>query len=464
MIVRLIRSCRRALLGTACLALAVTLLSACAGRTAAHPRPADAAGAWEGEVRVGEAILPVTITLEPSGSGWAGTVDAPSQYALRYPLTELRVDTAKVAFKFSGLLPPGVFEGQWAGGRIRGRFTSPVGPHTLEGTFELWRRPTETVPYSTEAVRFRNGELELAGTIFRPRASGPLPAVVLVHGSGPQTRDSYIRWFADQFARAGFVTLIYDKRGTGESGGERWPQTPGSFADLADDAVVGVGFLRNHAYVDATRIGIWGLSQGAWIGPLAAARASNLVRFLVMISGGGVSPAEQELYDDEVKLRDLGFDQAAIDEALAYLRLADQYVRTGSDEDWERFALARDEARRRPWYSHLDRFPQILPREAPVWAGLRTDLDYDPIPVLNGVRLPVLLMLGEGDRLTPASETAVRVRRALERGGNRDVTVRVLPGADHALVVKPSRHAPWLADRPAANWVAEMLDWATRQR
>ena len=455
------RSCRQPLL---CIALAVALLSACAGRTASHPRPADAVGAWEGVVRVGEAILPVTITLERSGIGWAGTIDAPSQYALRYPLTELRVDSARVFFSFSDLLPPGVFEGHWAGGRIRGRFTSPLGSDTLEGTFELWRRPSGIVPYSTESIRFRNGELELAGTIFRPRASGPFPAVVFVHGSGPQTRDSYIRWFADQFARAGFVTLIYDKRGTGESGGQRWPQTTGSFTDLADDAVAAVSFLRDYAYVDATRIGIWGLSQGAWIGPLAATRAANLVRFLIMTSGGGVSPAEQELYDDEVKLRDLGFEQAAIDEALAYLRLADQYVRTGSDEDWERLALARDEARRRPWYSHLDRFPQILPREAPVWAGLRADLDYDPVPVLNGVPVPVLLILGEEDRLTPANETAGRVRHALECGGNLDVTIRVLRGADHALLVKPSRHAPWLADRPAANWVAEMLDWATRQR
>lgn len=461
------RSCRpRALLGTARLAfcLAVTLLPACAGRTASSPKPADVAGVWEGEGRAGEAILPVTITLERSGSSWTGTVDVPSQYALSYPLTDVRVDDATVAFNFSNLLPPGLFEGQWAGGRIRGRFTSPLGSDTLEGTFDLWRRPRETVPYSTESVRFRNGELELAGTIFRPRASGPFPAVVFVHGSGPQTRDSYIRWFADQFARAGFVTLIYDKRGTGESGGERWPQTRGSFADLADDAVAGVGFLRDHAYVDATRIGIWGLSQGAWIGPLAASRASNLVRFLVMISGGGVSPAVQELYDDEVKLRDLGFDRPAIDEALAYLRLADQYVRTGSDEDWDPFALARVVARGRPWYSHLDRFPQILPREAPVWAGLRTDLDYDPVPVLNGVRVPVLLMLGEEDRLTPAGETALRVRNAVESGGNRDVTVRVLPGADHAVLVKPSPRASWLAERPAANWVAEMLEWASRQR
>lgn len=449
-------------LRTASLALAAALLSSCVGRTASYPSPADAAGAWEGEARIGEAILPVTVALERSDGGWRGAADVPSQYALRYPLADVRIDGTTVAFKLSDLLPRGSFEGEREGGRIRGRFTSLIATDTLEGTFELWRRPAVSAPYSAESVRFRNGELELAGTIFRPPAPDPLPAIVFVHGSGPQTRNSYIRWFADQFARAGFVTLIYDKRGTGESSGDPWPRTAGSFADLADDAVAAVRFLRNQPGVNGARIGIWGLSQGAWIAPLAATRSSGLVRFLVLVSGGGVSPAEQELYDDEIKLRDLGFDEASIDAALAYLRLADQYVRTGRDEDWNRFAQARDGARQKPWYPHLDRFPQILPRGAPLWVGLRTDLDYDPATVLGGVHNPVLLILGEEDRLTPARETAIRVRRALASAGNHDVTIHVLPGADHALLVKPGPHAPWLADRPAANWVAEMVDWARR--
>jgi pimeloyl-ACP methyl ester carboxylesterase len=163
-----------------------------------------------------------------------------------------------------------------------------------------------------------------------------------------------------------------------------------------------------------------------------------------------------------VKLRDLGFDERAITDALAYLRLADQYVRTQSDEDWRRFALARDEVRGKPWYPHLDRFPQILPREAPVWRGLRADLDNDPATALGRVHVPVLLILGEQDRLTPARETEIRVRRALESSGDASLTVRLLRGADHALMVKPTPQTPWVAERPADNWVAEMIDWARR--
>ena len=323
------------------------LLAGCAARSQYQPESASAAGVWEGEARTEDARLPLTLLLEAAPAGWRGTVTVPSHYALDYQLVDIAVDTSTVAFAFPDALPPARFVGVLDRGRILGDFTSPLGSDTLRGTFELWRRPHGTLPYATEEARFRSGDLPLVGTVLRPRTPGTHPAIVFVHGSGPQTRDSYIRWFADRFARAGFVTLIYDKRGTGESGGEPWPQTSGSFTDLADDAVAGARFLRGQTYVDASRVGIWGLSQGAWIAPLAAAQAPDLIGLLILLSGGGVSPAEQELYDDEVKLRDLGFDESAIAEALAYLRLADQYVRTQSDEDWNRFVGARDEIRGR---------------------------------------------------------------------------------------------------------------------
>ncbi|HEX9727331.1 MAG TPA: alpha/beta fold hydrolase [Gemmatimonadales bacterium] len=441
--------------------LCLTLSLACSARRHSRaPAPLNPAGMWEGEVRVGETTLPLTVSLASEGSGWRGMVNLQSHYALEYPLRDVEFNDQRISFAFADLLPPATFDGLVERGRIRGEFRSQLPADTLRGTFDLWRRPPAAVPYSADEARFRNAELELAGTVFRPRTPGRHPAIVFVHGSGPQTRDSYIRWFADRFARAGFVTLIYDKRGTGASGGERWPRTVGSFGDLAEDALAAVRYLRKEPAVEPTRIGVWGLSQGAWIAALAAMRGPESVGFLVMLSGGGVSPAEQELYDDEVKLRDLGFDEAAIAEALSYLRLADQYVRTQSDDDWNRFATAREEARRRPWYPYLDRFPQILPREAPLWRGLRTDLDYDPTPALRTLRVPVLAVLGEEDRLTPARETAQRIRGALEDAGNRQLTVQLLPGADHALMVKPAGNASWLAERPVDDWVAQMIAWA----
>jgi hypothetical protein len=69
-------------------------------------------------------------------------------------------------------------------------------------------------------------------------------------------------------------------------------------------------------------------------------------------------------------------------------------------------------------------------------------------PCCDEIQVPVLLVLGEEDRPTPARETAVRVERAIAEG-HAPLTIRLVPGADYALMVRPSADAAWLAARPA---------------
>jgi hypothetical protein len=70
-----------------------------------------------------------------------------------------------------------------------------------------------------ENVRFTSGSVSLAGTLVSPRGRGPFPAIVFIHGSGPDSRENY-RGQAVWFARQGFAALIYDKRGVGVSTGD----------------------------------------------------------------------------------------------------------------------------------------------------------------------------------------------------------------------------------------------------
>ena len=67
-------------------------------------------------------------------------------------------------------------------------------------------------------VEFTNGAATLRGSLMIPDGDGPFPALVFVHGSGDGPRSDF-RIFAEQFARAGIASLIYDKRGSGESTG-----------------------------------------------------------------------------------------------------------------------------------------------------------------------------------------------------------------------------------------------------
>src|SRR5881275_8248 len=70
-----------------------------------------------------------------------------------------------------------------------------------------------------EDLRFANGAVELAGTLIRPNVAGKHPAVILVHGSGPESRD-YVLPFARFLVRRGMAILAYDKRGVGGSTGD----------------------------------------------------------------------------------------------------------------------------------------------------------------------------------------------------------------------------------------------------
>jgi dienelactone hydrolase len=360
------------------------------------------------------------------------------------------------------VLPSAGFGGRIERGRIVGNAWTPVDRDTVRGQFELWRRPRPTPPYRTVEVRFRNGDVPLRGTIYLPIRAARTPGVVFLHGSGPQTRESYLRFFADHFARHGIASLVYDKRNTERTDIPPWERGAGSFAELASDAAVAAGILRGRSEVDSSRIGFWGLSQGAWLAPMAAARAGGAA-FVVLISGGGVTPAEQELYDDEYKLRELGEPQPVIDSALALLRDADQYIRTARDTEWSRLQTHLAAVRSRPWFPFLDRFPLILPRESPAWKGGPTDLDYDPRPALRALGVPTLVILGERDPLTPAAETARRIDATMREAGNRNVTIRVIPGADHGLLMPSGLRTQWFEQRPVPGWVDEMTAWVQRQ-
>ena len=153
------------------------------------------------------------------------------------------------------------------------------------------------VPIRQEEVTFKNGDVTLAGTLVIPDSKGKRPAIVFTHGSGPQLRE--VMWgLGYLFAARGFVVLSYDKRGVGKSTGN-WGEA--SFEDLADDAVAAARFLQARTDIAANQIGFWGLSQGGWIAPLAASRFPDAA-FAIALSGGGLSPAETELFDSEYEL------------------------------------------------------------------------------------------------------------------------------------------------------------------
>ncbi|MCG5214178.1 prolyl oligopeptidase family serine peptidase [Streptosporangium soli] len=265
-------------------------------------------------------------------------------------------------------------------------------------TAEIAQVPV-TGPISIETVSIPAKGTDLLATIWVPLRPGPHPAMVFVQGSGSSAGSEFAAQ-AEWLAKAGIMTLSWDKRTVGYSFRSR------DFALLADDALRMVRHLGKRPDVDHSRIGLWGVSEGTWVVPIAA-QASKEIGFAVMVSAPNVSPMRQVAW--------------ALNEQL--LRL---YAPVG----------VRD----------------LLARAMGV-----VDFDFlrhDPVPPLKKVTQPVLSLYGTMDPSIPFVESTQTLMTSLAAGGNDDYTIRFLGGADHAMRVHGGggRYAPGYLET-LANWI-----------
>jgi pimeloyl-ACP methyl ester carboxylesterase len=301
---------------------------------------------------------------------------------------------------------------------------------------------------SEREVTFRSGDTELHGTLLQPVANQAVPAVVFLHGSGPATREG-ARPYAMAFAQLGIASLIFDKRGSGASQGS-WETA--SLDDLVSDALAAVGYLKSEPNIDPTRIGLWGVSQAGWVAPVAASRSPD-VAFLMLVSGGGATPLESEMFSYQGEFQRAGLTPVETAQATEILDAYFAYLGTG-----ERRAdlLSRLEGLRPGTLSPLaDMLGQVLPSEAnlPNWSWVAT---HDPGPYIELVRSPVLLMFGDRDTSHPTELSVSRWREGLQRAGNTDVTIMVFPGAGHGIRMRDGQGntAPF-----AAGYLEAQLGW-----
>ena len=318
------------------------------------------------------------------------------------------------------------------------------------------------VAISHQEVTFKNGDVTLAGTLLLPAAKGKggkRPALVFVHGSGAQSREMY--WgLGYLYAARGFAVLAYDKRGVGKSTGN-WREA--SFQDLADDAVAGAKFLQARTDIAPNQIGFWGQSQGGWIAPLAASRFPEAA-FAVALSGGGLSPADTELFDSEFELTKAGYTADEVKEALAFQKLKNEII--GLEDKWDEYTKARAIAKDKKWFRHrgIDVFGPER-RDDPFWTHMRRSYSYDPAPTLRASRAPLLAIFGELDTPEGVKAQVHAIRQILDQAGRRDYTVKVYPNGSHNLMEVPpdNPNESVRLKRFPPGFFETMVDWTTAQ-
>lgn len=303
------------------------------------------------------------------------------------------------------------------------------------GTITFGREPGRRIAFDVTDTTFDSGGVKLAGRLVMPRGAGKVPVVVLVHGS---EHDSAREFYALQrmFPAQGIGAFVYDKRGTGASGGTYTQD----FETLANDAVRAMQEARKLAGARAGRVGYQGGSEGGWVVPLAVNRAP--ADFAIISFGLAVTVLQEDQESVALDMYVHHHSAADTQKALELARAGEHVVETLGREGYEAFDALRRKYRSEPWYKdvHGDFLWVVLPLDkAQIYAMAKqfgvdtTPFHYEPMPTLRASTTPQLWVLGGDDLEAPSAETARRIRTLIAAG--KPYTLAVYPGAEHGLTL-----------------------------
>ncbi len=305
---------------------------------------------------------------------------------------------------------------------------------TVAATLKLgkpdYSAPTDA-PYTAEEVTLTGPKgITLGGTLTIPKnANGPVPAIVTITGSGQQDRDEFIpvaggyrpfRQVADTLGRRGIAVLRMDDRTIGMSGG-----AIGTSADYADDIRAALAYLRTRKDIDANRLGLVGHSEGGMIGPMVAASDPKL-KTLVVMAGPAYTGAE-------------------------IIKFQQRY----GVEHAEKIAPAQRNSALKASQAALDSMAKT-----DVW--FKYFLTYDPIPTAKRVKTPTIILQGEKDQQV-TFEQANKLAAAMKAGGNKDVTVKVVPNLNHLFIAdssgNPAGYVNLKSNKVSSEVLGLMAEW-----
>jgi pimeloyl-ACP methyl ester carboxylesterase len=289
--------------------------------------------------------------------------------------------------------------------------------------------------YHSKKVTYLNSNgIKIGGTLFIPNVSN-YKAIVLVHGSGPQDRNGYasiIRLLADILVRDGTAVLTYDKQGIGESEGN-WQSE--NFADLAQDAIAGIDFLKSNKELSLSKIGIGGSSQAGWIISKAIEKQKD-IDFVLTIgaAGSGIPVVEQNIYNTEILLKcDGSFSKKQINKIITQQQYFFEFLNNPNQADkLDKFTInIEGDPKIRDWLFPTSKQVDLSNRNQ--WFTA-LEVNFNPLQIWKKYNNPVLMIFSEFDDSTPASV----VKSKVDNLKNKSIKTIILPNAQHIGLVNNS--------------------------
>ncbi|MSR75300.1 MAG: alpha/beta hydrolase [Planctomycetes bacterium] len=423
-------------------ALVVGLMMALPVAACGPQEVASLDGPWNGAILLAPGMqLKIEVRFTPVESGFKAEIDIPEQGAKALALEAVRYEHPTVYFELPAGIGRAKFDGQRDGEKIAGEFLQGA----VKAKFKLARGPLQAavsvaLPGVHTEVRITREGYELAGTFSLPEGTGPFPALIMVTGSGGQTRDEEVagfplfRYLAEDLLAKGIAVLRCDDRGVGASTGSQATVTT---ATNADDAEACFNFLRTQKSVDPARCGIFGHSEGGMIAPIVAVRNES-VAFTILLAPSCVRGDELLFRQGELLLRAGGGSEKAAKAKRKLQEAIFHWMRTTEsldavhalvdEEATAAFALMPKDSRGdEAEFLKLYRSQARATFDNP-W--MRFFIDYDPAATLSKVRCPTLALFGARDLQVPPSMNKPAIEAAF---ADRPALLQALtlPQANH---------------------------------
>lgn len=306
------------------------------------------------------------------------------------------------------------------------------------------QEPKQPFNYISEYVTFINKKadnIKLSGTLTLPKAIKKPPVAILISGSGPQNRDTFLKPFnhkpflvlADYLTQQGIAVLRYDDRGVEESEGKFKDAT--SF-DFALDVEAAISFLKQRDDVNTNQIGLIGHSEGGLIAPIVSS-TNKTVAFVVLLAAPGVDGGKILQTQSRKMLALNGTPEMMLDENEKLTTIIYEAIKNHKNIDTLKYKIRKglnDFKLQNPMSIISPSITPVLIEQQFKILESKWLLEFiriDPKDYLENISCPVLALNGSKDVQVLTEVNLPEIEKAFVVSGNTDYTIRELENLNH---------------------------------
>lgn len=358
----------------------------------------------------------ITFEIEKDSTQWKVYFSSLEQNANRIPLQDVEVKSDSIHFKLQSDYYTYNFKNKWINENNKLESSLSVDTITVSYTLNKEFKKSEDKVQS-EDISFESNNVLLNGTIWSPNNNNNRREGLVILTSSGNTDRSSSRAEAILFAKKGYTTFHYDKRGTGISEGD-WETA--TIEELIADDINAIKFFSDKSNIPFSDIGIKGSSQGATKVPYILSELDE-IKFGIAVSCPGVTLLESDLNFWKNGLSDLNgieIEAATHLQQKVFEHIAGIYSRKKLEDLIEIKKLE-------PWF---------LKVWIPKLDDIRTDtkLLYSPIPYFEKTKQPLLILQGNADEIIPKN-SYVLISQALDTANNTKYEIILIDDASHSM-------------------------------